>query len=76
MAKTARVSRKNIIQPDHFISSSDIIIAYCSKHKAKLFTIAISLILLVFLGTGIFFSRIFSSARDKHARKIWGFLKK
>ena len=57
MAKTARVSRKNIIQPDHFISSSDVIIAYCSKHKAKLFTIAISLIFLVFLGLWIKYSQ-------------------
>ena len=53
MAKTARVRRKDIIQPDQFISTTDIIIAYCSKHKTKLITIAISLILVVFLGLWI-----------------------
>ena len=53
MAKTARVRRKDIIQPDQFISTTDIIIAYCSKHKTKLISIAISLILVVFLGLWI-----------------------
>ena len=53
MAKTARVRRKDIIQPDQFISTTDIIIAYCSKHRTKLISIAISLILVVFLGLWI-----------------------
>ena len=53
MGKTARVRRKDIIQPDQFISTTDIIIAYCSKHRTKFITIAISLILVVFLGLWI-----------------------
>jgi lipopolysaccharide biosynthesis regulator YciM len=50
MAKTARVRRKDLIQPDQFISTTDIIIAYCSKHKSKMIFLILSL-LLVFLLT-------------------------
>jgi len=53
MAKTARVRRKDIIQPDQFISTTDILIAYCSKHKTGLISIVISLIIVVFLGLWI-----------------------
>ena len=50
MAKTVRVRRKDIIQPDQFISTTDVIIAYCSKHKAKMISLIVSLILAFFLG--------------------------
>jgi len=50
MAKTAKIRRKNLIQPDQFISTTDILIAYCSKHKTGLISIVISLIIVVFLG--------------------------
>ena len=53
MAKTAKVRRKNLIQPDQFISTTDILIAYCSKHKTGLISIVISLIIVVFLGLWI-----------------------
>ena len=61
MAKTARVRRKDIIQPDHFISASDIFIAYCSKHKEKLLTIVVSFILFVFISLWL---------RHSHNKKI------
>ena len=48
MAKTAKIRRKDLIQPDQFISTTDILIAYCSKHKTKLISIVISLIVVVF----------------------------
>ena len=50
MAKTAKIRRKDLIQPDQFISTTDILIAYCSKHKTKLISIVISLIVVVFSG--------------------------
>ena len=50
MAKTVRVRRKDIIQPDQFISTTDVIIAYCSKHKAKMIFLIVSLFLTFFLG--------------------------
>ena len=53
MAKTAKVRRKDLIQPDQFISTTDILIAYCSKHKTKLIFIVISLITVVFSGLWI-----------------------
>ena len=53
MAKTAKIRRKDLIQPDQFISTTDIIIAYCSKHKTGLISIVISLIIVVFLGLWI-----------------------
>ena len=53
MAKTAKVRRKDLIQPDQFISTTDILIAHCSKHKTKIISIVISLIILIFSGLWI-----------------------
>ena len=53
MVKTAKVRRKDLIQPDQFISTTDILIAYCSKHKIKFFSLAISLTVVVFSGLWI-----------------------
>ena len=53
MSKTAKVRRKDLIQPDQFISTTDILIAYCSKHKIKIISIIISLIVVVFSGLWI-----------------------
>ena len=53
MAKTAKVRRRDLMQPDQFISTTDILIAYCSKHKTKMISIVISLIILVFSGLWI-----------------------
>ena len=53
MTKTGKVRRKDLIQPDQFISTTDILIAYCSKHKTGLISIVISLIIVVFLGLWI-----------------------
>ena len=53
MAKTEKVRRKDLIQPDQFISTTDILIAYCSKHKIKLLSIIISLTVVFFSGLWI-----------------------
>jgi lipopolysaccharide biosynthesis regulator YciM len=53
MAKTEKIRRKDLIQPDQFISTTDILIAYCSKHKTKLISVFISLIAVVFSGLWI-----------------------
>jgi len=50
MATTAKVRRKDLIRPDQFISTTDTLIAYCSKHKIKLISIIISLFIVVFSG--------------------------
>jgi tetratricopeptide (TPR) repeat protein len=50
MAKTAKIRRKDIIQPDQFISTTDILIAYFSKHKTMVTFIVTSIILVVFFG--------------------------
>ena len=53
MAKTAKVRRRDLMQPDQFISTTDFLIAYSSKHKIKLFSIVISLTIVVFSGLWI-----------------------
>ena len=50
MAKTTKIRRKDLIQPDQFISTTDILIAYFSKHKSIVTSIIISLIVVVFFG--------------------------
>ena len=50
MAKTEKLRRKDLIQPDQFISTTDILIAYFSKHKTIVTSIVISLIVVVFFG--------------------------
>jgi predicted negative regulator of RcsB-dependent stress response len=50
MAKTTKLSRKDLIQPDQFISTTDILIAYFSKHKKIVTSIVISLLVVVFFG--------------------------
>jgi tetratricopeptide (TPR) repeat protein len=50
MAKTAKIRRKDLIQPDQFISTTDILIAYFSKHKTMVTSIVISLIVVVLFG--------------------------
>ncbi len=48
MAKTTKMRRKDLIQPDQFISTTDIIIAYCTEHKTKIVFATVSLILIFF----------------------------
>jgi tetratricopeptide (TPR) repeat protein len=50
MAKTTKMRRKDLIQPDQFISTTDILIAYFSKHKTIVTSFAISFIVVVFFG--------------------------
>ena len=50
MAKSTKLRRKDLIQPDQFISTTDILIAYFSKHKTIVTSIVISLIVVVFFG--------------------------
>ena len=50
MAKTTKIRRKDLIQPDQFISTTDILIAYFSKHKTIVTSIVVSLIVVVFFG--------------------------
>ena len=48
MAKTTKMRRKDLIQPDQFISTTDIIVAYCTEHKTKIFFASVSLIIIFF----------------------------
>ena len=53
MAKNIKIRRKELNQPDQFISTSDIVMAYCSKHKTGLISVATVLILVVLSGLWI-----------------------
>ena len=50
MAKTTKIKRKDLNKPDQFISTTDIILAYCSKHKTRLISIVTTLVLLGCIG--------------------------
>jgi tetratricopeptide (TPR) repeat protein len=48
MAKSLKFSRKQLNQPDQFISTTDMILAYFSRHKTRFIYIFIGLILFIF----------------------------
>ena len=48
MAKSFKISRKELNQPDQFISTTDMILTYFSRHKTKLIYVFIGLILFSF----------------------------
>ena len=50
MAKDIKIKRKELNQPDQFISTTDMVLAYCSKHKTGLISVVIALILVIFSG--------------------------
>ena len=50
MARTTKMRRKDLIQPDHFISTTDVIIAYCTEHKTKIVFSIGSIFLIFFSG--------------------------
>ena len=54
MAKSVRIKRKELLnQPDQFISTTDILIAYGSKHKTGIMSVVAVLVLVVLAGVGI-----------------------
>ena len=50
MARTTKMRRKDLIQPDQFISTTDVIIAYCTEHKTKIVFSIVSIFLIFFSG--------------------------
>ena len=50
MAKSVKIKRKELNQPDQFISTTDVVMAYCSKHKTGLISVVAVLILVVLSG--------------------------
>ena len=48
MAKSFKISRKELSQPDQFISTTDMILTYFSRHKTRFFYVFIGLILFTF----------------------------
>ena len=63
MAKSVKIKRKELNQPDQFISTTDVVMAYCSKHKTGLISVVTVLILVVFSGLWIRHSREVKSLR-------------
>lgn len=63
MAKGKRFNRKELNQPDQFISITDIIFAYCSKHKTGLLSIVTAVVLVVFLGLWISYNQDIKNLR-------------
>ncbi len=54
MAKSVRIKRKELLnEPDQFISTTDILIAYISKHKTGVISVVTVLVLIVLAGVGI-----------------------
>ena len=47
MAKSFKISRKELKQPDQFISTTDLILAYFSRHKARFIYVFTGLILFI-----------------------------
>ena len=50
MAKGIKFKRKELNQPDQFISTTDVFLAYCSKHKTGLTSFILVVLLVVFSG--------------------------
>ena len=50
MAKGTKFKRKELNQPDQFISTTDVVLAYCSKHKTRLISVVTIVVLVVFSG--------------------------
>ena len=50
MAKGIKFKRKELNQPDQFISTTDVLLAYCSKHKTGLTSIVLIVLLVIFSG--------------------------
>ena len=50
MAKGIKFKRKELNQPDQFISTTDVFLAYCSKHKTGLTSITLVILLVIFSG--------------------------
>jgi tetratricopeptide (TPR) repeat protein len=48
MAKSFKISRKELSQPDQFISTTDIILTYFSRHKTRFIYVFIGLVLFTF----------------------------
>ena len=48
MAKSLKIRRKDLNQPDQFISTTDMVVAYCSKHRTGLISVVTFLILVIF----------------------------
>ena len=53
MAKALKFKRKELNQPDQFISTTDLIAVYCSKHKTGLICVGITLVLFFISGLWI-----------------------
>ena len=50
MVKGIKIKRKELKQPDQFISITDVILAYCLKHKTGLTFVVTALVLVIFFG--------------------------
>ena len=63
MAKSFKMSRKELNQPDQFISTTDLILAYFSRHKTRFIYLFIVLIIFILSITLINYNQSKSSLR-------------
>jgi len=50
VAKSIKIKRKELKQPDQFISATDMVFAYYSKHKTRLISVIAAILLVVISG--------------------------
>ena len=63
MAKGIKFKRKELNQPDQFISTTDLLLTYCSRHKTGLTSIILVVLLIIFSGFWIKYKQNITSLK-------------
>lgn len=63
MATRVRITQKNLKQPDQFISTTDLFLAYSSKHKNSLVGGVVAIVLLILAGFGYSYNQQVNTLR-------------
>jgi len=63
MAKGKKFTRKELNKPDQFISTTDMVLAYCSKHKTGLIFVVTAVVLVVFSALWVRYNQNINSLR-------------
>ena len=63
MTKSTKFNRKELNQPDQFISTTDMVFAYCSNHKTALVSTITAILLIVFSGLSIRYNQNIKNLR-------------
>jgi len=63
MARQVKISKKDLKDPDQFISTTEVVLAYCSHHLGKLVGVGVAIVLLV---GGVIGFRYYDGAQSLH----------